>query len=79
MGLFSQTGTKSTRMASAQGGSVLGLQQVLEEILVEQRKQTALLERVANPIPVPRIGRYSVRQPEPSWAGTVTGSPPPNS
>lgn len=75
MGLFSQTGTKSTRMASAQGGSVLGLQQVLEEILVEQRKQTALLEKLGNlPVWVDPMDRAG-------WGAlsSVTGSPPPNS
>lgn len=83
MGIFNQTGTKGLRIASAQSGSVLGLQQVLELILAEQVKQTALLERIASQRPGEVVWAGSAggtgRGVGSRWSASVTGSPPPNS
>jgi hypothetical protein len=58
---------KAGRMASSQSGQMVGVQQVLELILEEQVKQTALLEQIAGPARM-------------KWAEyAVTGSPPANS
>lgn len=86
MGLFKQTGSKTGRIASAQSGSLVGVQQVLELILEQQIIQTKLLERIAHPAVIvsgTATGRFTGRGVgNTSYTGAqraITESPPPNS